>query len=320
MTGMNSPATQNGGTRKLCFCIVLYNSAAAESESVNSLIANFAPLSGYDVAVYLHNNGPHPVSFEAGFPEFVKVFTKERLDNTSLSFAYNSAINEVRAEYTCILDQDTELTPDYISAVKDLIESGGDMLLPLVYAEDVIRFPYVYGESGKNRLIDKETVIESSSFPRTIGSGVVISSRISGLVARKFGSVFDERFHIYKCDTAFFYRVNALENFKVMVRGRINQAFASHGPESNSAKFFRKSNAAGGWALQEKFYMHASPAVFVLKAVNRFLINGFKFRLFCVAVGTYFRGRAGAPVAQSVMQDASGAFTKTCKNAATVNG
>jgi hypothetical protein len=274
----------------LCFCVVLYNRNISDSETIQSLLYYSKILSHLDIVLYIHNN--EHILFNIELPVNIKLEKRECVNNASLSSIYNNAIREVHAQYTCLLDQDSNLMEDYFIAIKKFIEQKEDLLLPIVYGNGKIHCPRIYrNDLAHGEIITTKNKTNSSNFVRSIGSGIVLSLSIANLLNNKFSSVFDERFYIYKSDTIFFYRLKNLPDFTITIDGHMHQRMAASNRESKKAKTFRKIDTAAGWALQEKFYLRISFFYFFLKAFNLYIFGGMKLRLFFISLKVFYNGK-----------------------------
>lgn len=276
--------------KDICFCVVLYKSEIQNSKTINTLLENIHYLDKYKMILYIHNNGPKKININfSDFPKNLEVRYTESLNNSSLSSIYNKAINTTDSRYICLLDQDSELSLNYIKAISDFILSERNLLLPLIYAKGKIRCPRIYFKSKKGIILNKEQKIQNKLFPRTVGSGIVLSGDLSKYLIQKYGSVFDERFYIYKVDTTFFYRVQSLTKFNIDIKGYINHNMAGLEKEEHKSKKFRQTDTAAGWALQEKYYIKSTFLYFLLKAMNRYAFS-VKLNLFITSVSTFYKG------------------------------
>lgn len=275
----------------ICFCIVLYKTEIKKSLTVQTLLEKLNILGEYNILLYLHNNGPQSTPCDLVVPNNVKIIEAGNTKNQSLAKIYNNSIKDIKASYTCILDQDSELTTEYIKSIKYAIENKIKILVPIVYSKGEIRCPRKYHNGEHNgTIIKKECVMPSSEFIRTVGSGVLISYELCKSLWNKYPTIFDERFFIYTADTAFFYRIKDINTFDITIMGFIKHNMASLGIESKASKKFRQEDSAAGKALLAKYYKKKSFIPFLIKSFNRYIIGGLHISLFCIAIKTYIKG------------------------------
>lgn len=171
---------------KINFCIILYDKSVNESKSFNS-IKNFLIKNKISSTVVVFNNGPKATFYE--FYDWLVV--NQVLINGSLSKIYNKFINEYPAGRYVFLDDDTELTDEYID---ELVESDFNILLPKISCLGKIHYPVL----GRNGI-------------QSVTSGLALSDSCIKEIKKikgNRGNVFDERFDLYGIDTAFFYFLN----------------------------------------------------------------------------------------------------------------
>lgn len=168
------------------FCIILYGKSVNESNSFNS-IKDFLIKNKISSTVVVFNNGPKATFYEI----YDWLVVNQVLINGSLSKIYNKFVDEYPAERYIFLDDDTELTDEYIG---ELVESDFNILLPKISCLGKIHYPVL----GRNGI-------------QSVTSGLALSDSCIKEIKKikgNRGNVFDERFDLYGIDTAFFYFLN----------------------------------------------------------------------------------------------------------------
>lgn len=239
---------------KVYICIVVYNSLIKELNNLKyniSLIRNdfsFIPLifdNSIDISLKKEN-------FE--FCENNKLKYIDNQGNIGLSKSYNKAINYLEnGDYLFLLDQDTKLSDDYFSVVKNNILENSNICIfvPRVIAQNKSYIsPASFSPNGY------KIVSYKKNLPITaINSGMIIKKEVFDIVGK-----YDERYFLDYIDHYFMRKCNKNNIPIIIINVIIKQNFALFD--------FKKEK----WISQ----------------LNRFYIFKKDFKLFCQ--GT-FKGR-----------------------------
>lgn len=185
----------------IAILVLLYNKEIESSETLQSIIKSKLNFSNAKIVVW--NNGPYSfIEKDVSVFELkgYSVVIRETLNNESLSVIYNSFISESSAKKYIILDDDSTLNEDYISA--------SNILEPSQIGMPVIKN---MGRTTSPKINKKVSypgiVIKNSDKVATIGSGLVLGEGVVRELIKNYGAVFDERFYFYGIDTTFCFRV-----------------------------------------------------------------------------------------------------------------
>jgi GT2 family glycosyltransferase len=185
---------------KFLAIIVVYGSQPTDTRSLRSLARGRTSRYGLRIVVWDNSPQPHDIDWTSVGQAGTYVSTPQ---NLGLSTIYNRVITEhLRpGEHLLLLDQDTELPPDYLEKATLALEAHPevDLFLPMVRASDRWASPVTYF-CGWGRQWHSRTVgVIASKRVCAINSGMIISS------AYLFGSFpgYDERLRFYGTDTQF---------------------------------------------------------------------------------------------------------------------
>lgn len=252
--------------------VLLYNKEINESCTIDSLVTAKAKHKNSKIIIW--NNGPESLRerntcFLSALGYQVEI--RETLNNESLAVIYNSFIDNVKANKYILLDDDSKLNDDYIEASEQCDES--DIGMPLISSNGVIEAPFVnyvpYRMSMEIKPTDK--II-------TIGSGLVIGSKIAAQVKAKYGDIFDERFYLYGVDSTFCLRLFALNiTEKIKFIDGFNHSLSRLEKEDKSITEFRVKERSYDTGLTLRYYYPLIKAVYslfrltIIKIRNTFL-------------------------------------------------
>ncbi|WP_130016024.1 glycosyltransferase family 2 protein [Serratia liquefaciens] len=194
--------------------VVLYNKEMKDSETLNSLSKYSFPTG--DIRVL--NNGPYKINqdndlFDKLKLKYNNIEVITHLDNRPLSKIYNEFIGDASYDYYVILDDDSELTSDFMSSIGN---ANVDIILPQILSktDGSIYYPV------KNGLVVNECKSLDLAGVVSITSGVIIKRDLIKKVRARFSNVFDERFALYGIDTSFFLRLQRLRDKGVMLSAK----------------------------------------------------------------------------------------------------
>lgn len=138
--------------------IVVYNQACAQSITCRRLAEMDIPLQ-----VIVFDNSTRNFGNRAYCDEHGWVFLGGQ-GNQGLSKAYNGCIDYLKDQsydgYICLFDDDTEVTADYFRALEKAIAQGGQLFVPLIYADGRLLSPCRITPAHKAILFpDEETAL-----------------------------------------------------------------------------------------------------------------------------------------------------------------
>lgn len=200
---------------KLAILVVTYNQQRIQdSLTLNTLRLHneFIRKKYSEYKVTIWNNGPYLLeNLNFKLPNWE---IKNFLNNAPLSWIYNHFITvNTAADFFCILDDDTEVTLEFLyDAITHLKKSKTAMLyLPRILNH--ISLEQVYPvEIFNNRILDN---ITSNDSVRSIGSGILFNKSLIELFPNM--KLFSERYSFYGVDTSFFMELLNLQRTKYVV-------------------------------------------------------------------------------------------------------
>ena len=211
--------------RELTIIVVLYNKKINESDTLISLLDfNFS-----HTKLIIHNNGPEEVfvtdywseKFNDKFSDFQLI---NCIENKPLSILYNECIeNERDSKRFLILDDDTILNSDMLQCASTL---NYHLELPKIISTNDGKpyYPLLKGE-----VIKKNELCLSGNDVVSIGSGLIINSKLIDLFEKHAEKLFDESFALYGVDSSFFRklsRISKLENIVIASHTYINHSLS----------------------------------------------------------------------------------------------
>lgn len=187
------------------YLVVIYNKLICDSQTLVSLgKKQFTE----DDLLVIWNNGPNKIELGTDFSVFHHVELIQTIENLSLSTIYNKTITDRSFDRIVILDDDSSLTCEYLSAVKTIgRESIG---IPQIWSSGKVRSPKV-----KTGLLSYGTKNQGVKQLFAIGSGLVLGQEFCNCLIREYSSVFDNRFKFYGVDSSLFYRMISCKDISV---------------------------------------------------------------------------------------------------------
>lgn len=257
---------------RFTFVVLLYNKNYNESKTLTRLLEFSNIIKGSKVVLW--NNGPNCL-YEVGvfepYTDKLSFEFKETVNNESLSKIYNAFIKENNSDFYVILDDDSDLTLDYITELVDL-EEKCLIATPIISDNNNFHYPVYQG-----KVVDKAPKFASEPL-FSIGSGLVISHELKLFFLKTYGEVFDERFYFYGVDTSFFYRLflNKLTGEIKVINGFEHSL--SKLSKSQSLSKFRKLERSYDWGMQLRWYCGFGVAIKSLTSLclKNFLRTVFK--------------------------------------------
>lgn len=237
--------------------VVLYNKPILDSITLNSLMSY--PDDFHHIDLLIWNNGPAMV--DPDLPErfhekFNSITVHQDISNAALSKIYNYALEHNNNSYCVILDDDSTVSNEYLSAISS-IESD-ECLVPILTNKGEVQSPLI-----NKKKVESPDNIEPCKKIRAVGSGIVLGKGFQDKLKKAFGSVFDERFLLYGVDATFFTRVESaglLGNIKVIPGFEHSYSRLESGEDTLSE--FRKKERAYDEGLRIRYYK-SKPSIFI---------------------------------------------------------
>jgi hypothetical protein len=181
--------------------VLLYNKEIIDSKTIESLASSNTQYRGARLVIW--NNGPTILkSRDCTIIERLgyDLYIEETLNNESLAVIYNKFLSRNNAKRYILLDDDSQLSSEYIYSSSKVKET--EIGMPIIRSQNVIHAPIINKQpySSEVKLIVTDKII-------TIGSGIVIGEKIAAKLKEEYGAVFDERFYLYGVDNTFCLRV-----------------------------------------------------------------------------------------------------------------
>lgn len=244
--------------------ILLYNKEIFSSGTVTSLVASSFQ---YNKArVVLWNNGPKALAnHDCSMLESLgyDVVIKETLNNESLAVIYNQFLAENNAHKFILLDDDSNLTDNYIAASSEI--TCNMLGMPLITFLDKPRYPKV-----SRKRCSLNTILTKKDKVVTIGSGLVLGANIVHKLRKKYNNlVFDQRFYLYGIDTTFCHRVfvGGLGDAITIIPG-FDHCLSLFEKETKEKTNFRKIERSCEKGLRLRYYTSFLKALFILLRVT----------------------------------------------------
>ncbi|WP_045402562.1 glycosyltransferase family 2 protein [Vibrio campbellii] len=269
--------------------VVLYNKPVADSITLNSLMNHPNDLGHLDLLIW--NNGPQLVDSELAdkyHKKFGSITVHQDISNAALSKVYNYALEHNNNGYCVILDDDSTVSDNYISAISEITSSS--CLVPILTNNGEVQSPLI-----NKKKVESPDQVEPCKKIRAVGSGIVLGREFQNTLKKAYGSVFDERFLLYGVDATFFTRVETaglLDNIKVIPGFEHSYSRLESGKDSLSE--FRKKERAYDKGLRIRYYKSKSSLfVYVLKLLKNILLKSDnqkeKYILDAIITGKHYR-------------------------------
>lgn len=200
---------------KLALLVVTYNQQQIkDSLTLNTLRLHneFIRKKYSEYKLTIWNNGPHlleDLNFKLPNWEI-----KNFINNAPLSWIYNHFITVNKAaDFFCILDDDTEVTLEFLDDALTHLKESKTAILYLPRILNHISLEQVYPvEIFNNRILD---TITSNDKVRSIGSGLLFNKSLIELFPNM--KLFSERYSFYGVDTSFFMELLNLQRTKYVI-------------------------------------------------------------------------------------------------------
>lgn len=263
---------------KCIYLILLYNKETLDSQTVQSLL--YPRNDTKSASLIIWNNGPSEITLdidEATKDKWQHIELIQTLDNKPLSYIYNEVIERYHADRYVFLDDDSQLTAEYLAAVAS---NQAGVAVPTIYSHGEHRSPTVSGKfnPGPYQITDKVIAI---------GSGIGVRHDIAQQLKAHYGDVFDSRFAFYGVDTTFFLRLHALGlSNQVEIIAGFEHSLSRLENESQTMSQFRQVERAYDLGLTLRHYMPWPKALFVLlKQVVKLALG----KLTCLQLKLYLK-------------------------------
>lgn len=251
---------------KCIYLILIYNKEILDSQTALSLL--HPKIDAKSASLIVWNNGPSEITLDiddATKYKWQHVELIQTLDNKPLSYIYNQVIEHYPADRYVFLDDDSQLTEEYLTAVSS---SQAGVAVPAIYSHGEHRSPSVNGKfnPGPYQVTDKVIAI---------GSGIGVRHDIAQQLKAHYGDVFDSRFALYGVDSTLFLRLHALglSNKVEMIVG-FEHSLSRLESESQTMSQFRQVERAYGFGLIMRHYTPWPKALFkLLKQVVKFALG-----------------------------------------------
>ncbi|MFM4990453.1 glycosyltransferase family 2 protein [Aeromonas veronii] len=186
---------------EVVYLVLLYNKSLEQSVTLQSMFKSHRISSLSQLIIW--NNGPSEMTLDIDDKtkdKWQRIELIQTLDNKPLSYIYNQVIEGYPADRYVFLDDDSQLTSEYLAAVTN---SQAGVTVPAIYSHGVYRSPTVCGQfnAGPYQVTDKVIAI---------GSGIGVRHDIAEQLKAHYSDVFDSRFALYGVDTTFFLRLHQL--------------------------------------------------------------------------------------------------------------
>lgn len=272
------------------FVVVLYGKELDNSKTVNNLL-NVGLLE--DSLYIIWNNGPcHIKHTNCSFldKDISKIKIIETVNNISLAKIYNTVINLYDAHRYVILDDDSNVSKEYITSLSDIgINQVG---MPMIMVGGEVVNPCINGSASRIT-----TKINDADVVTTIGSGLVVGKSITLELSKSFGNVFDERFFLYGVDSSFCFRLNSLKmNGNIKLIEGFDHSLSRLENNKDALLVFRRRERSNDIALQIRYYHKKSKwfrMLFMLLMSNikkRILKNPQQY-YFNLIIKTFLKGK-----------------------------
>jgi len=239
--------------------VLLYNKEMKDSSTLNSLIKSTAQYSNAKIVIW--NNGPNKlntVNSQALIGLGYQIEVIQTVTNDSLAVIYNRFISDNKANKYVLLDDDSELSEEFIQA--SALSKPEHLSLPIITSNGKVQYPSI-----DRKRYSSEATIKDSSRVTTIGSGLVLGINIVNALNEYYDSVFDERFYLYGVDTTFCLRVNQSNQVKnIQLISGFDHSLSKLESESTKMNNFRRIERSYERGLKLRYYVPLPRAIFLL--------------------------------------------------------
>ncbi|BDA88563.1 hypothetical protein E3AUHO_12490 [Klebsiella pneumoniae subsp. pneumoniae] len=191
--------------------VILYNKNFNQSSTLESLLH-----SKYDGDLLIFNNGPLSLDITDSFylqlkNKFRFVGFNEDCSNRPLSVIYNDFVKEYKYDRYFFFDDDTNVTDEFLSSKNN---NSIDVSLPIIKS---ITDKKAYYPRVNNVVCEHEIFLNDSDYVISIGSGLMITSKLIDKFNAEQMTLFDERFSLYGVDFSLFRRIKLLRTKNIQI-------------------------------------------------------------------------------------------------------
>ncbi len=272
--------------------IVIYNKDIKKSETFQRLIKYPNSLRSIDLIIW--NNGPKSIDKNI-IGKYLHLFNNidvyEDLNNCGLAKVYNFAVKNKKNSFYVFLDDDSELSEDYIDTI--LKSNSNHCYVPILTHNGKTQSPTI----NKNKVTSLKLPKSLKKF-RAVGSGIVIGNEIAESLEKKYGTVFDERFLLYGVDTTFFIRLERAKKLSnIIIIPGFEHSYSRLSKEEDPISSFRHKERAYDSGLRARYYKNpVSLFIYTIRTAIKSLIkqknvSTEKLILKAILTGKHYRDR-----------------------------
>ncbi|EMM1616578.1 hypothetical protein AB6J97_002108 [Raoultella ornithinolytica] len=269
--------------RKICFLVVLYNKSIEKSKTLDCLFS----INDHHFVCDIVNNGPNTIFFEPNTTvnKDAKFNFIQHIENRPLSVIYNQFISRNRdfSRYV-ILDDDSSLDFNFIERV--FSNENYDLELPKILDQNSnLVFPII---DMKPIDIDTTSLRIDKHVLLSIGSGLILSNNLIGIIKSQGQDVFDANFSLYGVDTSLFLRLRkyGVKNVLITSFSSLNHDLSLHNDQVSE---FKLKELYISCALQARRYPQTFTLIKFMKAILK-LMRTRRYNLLKIMIFSYFRG------------------------------
>lgn len=262
---------------KILILVVNYNLSIKESKTLINL-KNNKNLILDNWTIFCWDNLPLNSNlkiFKQEFEGIKKVYIGSK-KNESLMNIYNNAIEKYKDEYDylILLDNDTDITEDYLNEIKDLVNQNTklNLILPKIINQNIVYSPQLSFPTKikRRKFFDKEEYgLKSSKDIFAINSGMVIATDY----LKKTNFKYDERLKFYGTDNYFINNYEKNEEQFYMMKTIINHSFSMHEKEQLEKILWRFEDYLNGSMVMLEKYKKIEKLIFLLKLIKMTIIK-----------------------------------------------
>ncbi len=240
---------------KFSLLVLVYNKEASDCLTIQALLNYPAFLENSHLCLW--NNGPNEIIIPNEISSAAHTFSLiQTVNNESLSKIYNSFFENNDSEYYVLLDDDSEISADYVADALNLTDEK--FVTPLIKSSGKIVSPSNKIENSK----------ETGRSLRAIASGLILNQEVVAELKKRYDSIVDERFYFYGVDTSLIYRINKLGIKNDIISG-FEHKVSEHVKESSTREDFKERELSYSFGLKLRHY----PSVELYKTLVKVFFN-----------------------------------------------
>lgn len=248
------------GKKMIYALVVVYNKKCQESETLKSVL----PWKEHLQIVVFDNSTKDFQNKNYCEGESIQYLTHNK--NLGLSKAYNRAISALQlkeSDYIIILDDDTELSEEYIKSVLDDTQLGIDILLPRVYSNQTLISPTNLKYNCASKIVSCVEELDMNQIS-AINSGMVIRGSVFGKIR------YNEKLFLDYVDHDFMKKARMLRSsFKVLDSNIVQHFSRDEKPKLESALFrfelFKKDFRVYCFECEVKWYYYLFMCKYIMQ-------------------------------------------------------